>query len=91
MKLVNRVEDVAKKHGCTSGQIALSWCLWHSGRDGMPTIIPIPGGSTEAQVLENTKHVKLSDNDMREIDELVKTIEVKGARYPEMFAHLEAP
>lgn len=42
-KLVEEVEKLAGKKGCTTAQVALGWLLGLSKREGMPTIIPIPG------------------------------------------------
>ena len=44
-KLVEEVEKMAEKKGCTTAQVSLGWLLALSKRDGMPTIIPIPGSS----------------------------------------------
>jgi hypothetical protein len=52
-----------------------------SGRDGVPTIIPIAGATTEERVLENGKVVKLADDDMKEIERVLKENEIVGERY----------
>lgn len=89
MKLAEEVGSIAKKHGSTPGQVALAWCLSHSGKNGMATIIPIPGGSTEEQVAENTKSIKLSDGDLKDLNDILKRVDVKGGRYPEAYKKLE--
>lgn len=43
MKLVEEVKKLADRKGVLTSQIALGWILGLSGREGMPTIIPIPG------------------------------------------------
>ena len=50
LKLVAEVEKVAAKKGATPPQIAIAWIRAHSGEDGFPIIIPIPGATTEARV-----------------------------------------
>jgi pyridoxine 4-dehydrogenase len=42
-KLVHQVEELARKKGCTTAQVALGWLLGLSKRQGRPVIIPIPG------------------------------------------------
>lgn len=81
MDLVHEVQAVAKSKGCTSGQIALAWVKVHSGRDGLPVIVPIPGTTTEKRLAENMKEVALSEADLRELDEAVKKCSVHGGRY----------
>ena len=83
LDLVHKVEAFAEKKGCTPGQVALAWVRHQSGRDGMPEIIPIPGATTEARVLENMKEVKLSDSEFEELQVIVKNAEPVGERYPE--------
>lgn len=81
MDLVREVQDLAKQNGCTSGQIAMAWIRAHSGRDGLPIIVPIPGTTTEKRLAENMKDVDLSEADMKQLDESVKRCSVAGARY----------
>jgi aryl-alcohol dehydrogenase-like predicted oxidoreductase len=38
MRLVERVNELAREHNCTAGQLGLAWVL-HRGED----IVPIPG------------------------------------------------
>jgi pyridoxine 4-dehydrogenase len=81
MDLVREVQALAKQKGATAGQIALAWVKAHSGRDGLPTIVPIPGTTTEARLTENMKDVELSAADLEHLDAAVKKCEVAGARY----------
>lgn len=80
-KLTDEIDKLASRKDCTKPQIALAWCRALSGRPGMPTIIPIPGATTEARVLENGKEVELTEQDMKEIDEILKENEIVGDRY----------
>lgn len=81
LKLVDRVKAVADKQGATVGQVALAWVRGHSGRDGLGEIIPIPGATTPERIDENCKEIKLSEQEMKELDELVFSFEVTGGRY----------
>ena len=97
-KLVDEVEMLAKRKGVTKAQVALSWVrgLSHATittEDGktlkLGTIIPIPGATTSERVTENTEHVELSEEEMKEIAQILKSNPVKGERYPKMgMAHL---
>lgn len=51
----------------------------------MPTIIPIPGATTAERVKENAGAVKLTKEELGEIDAILKSHEVAGDRYPPMF------
>lgn len=82
MKLVHEVEKLAARKGCTPGQAGLAWVKGQSGRKGMPTIVPIPGSTSEERIKENTKDVELSEKEMQEIEEITKQIPLAGARYP---------
>ncbi|GES58936.1 aldo/keto reductase [Aspergillus terreus] len=82
IKLVDEVRDLAARKGVAPVQIALAWILTLSGRPGMPTIIPIPGGTTSDKVTQNLQGVpRLTDEEMAEIDAILDKNEVVGARY----------
>ena len=82
LDLVHKVDAMAKKKGCKSSQLALAWVRQLSERPGMPTIIPIPGATTEARVTENMSMVRLSESDMKDIDKILESTIVEGHRYP---------
>ncbi|PKS10544.1 hypothetical protein jhhlp_002298 [Lomentospora prolificans] len=82
LELVRQVEKLANKKQCTLSQLAIGWCLALSRRPNMPTIIPIPGATTEDRVNENSKIVELTDEEMAEIDAILAKFEVVGDRYP---------
>ncbi|RAR07031.1 aldo keto reductase [Stemphylium lycopersici] len=88
IKLLHAVEDIAKAKGATPAQIALGWVLAQSGTKGMPTIIPIPGATTSARIEENTKPAKLSDEDMKALDDILKKFPIKGGRYNKAMSQL---
>ncbi|RAK95773.1 aldo/keto reductase family protein [Aspergillus ibericus CBS 121593] len=82
IKLINEVKELATRKGVAPVQIALAWLLTLSGKPGMPTIIPIPGGTTVDKVTQNLEGVpRLSDSDMDEIKSILERIPVVGARY----------
>jgi len=61
------LDSVAKKHGATPQQIALSWLLHHS-----PNILLIPGTSKVKHLEENMKtaDIQLSADDMATLDKI---------------------
>lgn len=75
------VQKVAKAKGCTPGQVALAWVRSYSGREGFGTIIPIPGSTTEERAVENATEVTLSDEELKEIEDIMEKTEVAGGRY----------
>ncbi|KAK1150207.1 hypothetical protein N8T08_000109 [Aspergillus melleus] len=82
IKLVHAVNDLAARKGVAPVQIALAWVLSLSGRPGMPTIIPIPGGTTIDKITQNMQGVpRFSDAEMAEIDAILKQNELVGARH----------
>jgi len=81
LKLSKAVEVIAKRNNVTLAQVALAWIRGMSRRNGLPEIIPIPGSSTEARVLENSQHVTLTEGDMKDLDIILSKFEVKGDRY----------
>jgi pyridoxine 4-dehydrogenase len=81
LRLTEEVEKLARQKGCTVAQVAIAWVRGMSGRNGLGVIVPIPGATTEARVLENSKDVTLTDEEMQEIDEILKRNKVVGERY----------
>lgn len=78
--LVDLLGKIAKEKQATPAQIALAWLLAQK-----PWIVPIPGTTKVHRLEENvgTVEIKLTENDLKEINEAVSKIEVQGARYPE--------
>lgn len=73
---------LAKQKNVAPAQIALAWVRSLSNKPGLPTIIPIPGGTTKDKVTQNMQGVEtLTDDEMAEIDALLKKHEIKGTRY----------
>ncbi|KAK5806268.1 hypothetical protein VI817_000526 [Penicillium citrinum] len=82
LKLINEVKSLAERKGVAPSQIALGWIRSLSNKPDMPTIIPIPGGTTVDKVVQNMVGVKLlSDEELAEIDTLLKEHTVAGPRY----------
>lgn len=88
IKLVHAVEGIAEKKGVTPAQIALGWVLYQSGKEGMPTLIPIPGATTSARVKENMQPAKLDESDMKELAAILDKFPVVGDRYAKAAMHL---
>lgn len=80
--LVEKVEEIANKKGCTPAQLAIGWTIAISRRPDMPTIIPIPGATTAERVEENSKLVEITDEEMAEIDAILAKFTTAGERYP---------
>jgi pyridoxine 4-dehydrogenase len=64
----DRLEQVARAHGATPGQVALAWLLAHS-----PVMIPIPGTSSIEHLEENVAAaaLRLSDEELAQIEAAV--------------------
>jgi aryl-alcohol dehydrogenase-like predicted oxidoreductase len=77
VRLVRRLEEIASRHNITTAQLALAWVL-HQGDD----IVPIPGTRKRENLESNTAaaDVRLSPDDLREIDEVASPDSVAGAR-----------
>ena len=54
-RAVEALREVADAHGATPGQVAIAWLL----RSSRPTIVPIVGSRTEAQLVENLGALEL--------------------------------
>ena len=80
MQLVREVEAIAGEKGCTTAQLALAWVL-AQGND----IVPIPGTKRRRYLDENIDalDVKLSDEDLRRLDEILPPGAAAGERYHE--------
>lgn len=76
--LVDRVRALADARDATPGQIALAWLLAQQ-----PFIVPIPGTRRRDRVDENAAAtaVRLSADDVAELDALAATVGVAGDRY----------
>ena len=80
LQLVNQLTAMAKKKGCTPGQLSLAWIL-AQGDD----FIPIPGSSKVTNLEENAAaaQIKLAKEEIQEIRQACERADVVGERYPE--------
>jgi aryl-alcohol dehydrogenase-like predicted oxidoreductase len=78
MRAASAVRDLAARKGATPAQIALAWLL-HKG----PDIVPIPGTKRRKYLEENVGAVavKLSPEEMAELDAALAPEKVAGPRY----------
>jgi aryl-alcohol dehydrogenase-like predicted oxidoreductase len=78
--VVDLLGRIAKQKKATPAQIALAWLLAQK-----PWIAPIPGTTKLSRLDENigSLAVKLTADDLREIDIAASKITVEGERYPE--------
>ncbi|MDP9191952.1 MAG: aldo/keto reductase [Acidobacteriota bacterium] len=81
LELVAKIEELAREKSVTPSQLALAWVL-HRGDD----IVPIPGTKRVRYLEENVRalDLKLSDDDLRRIDEVAPKGIAAGDRYPDM-------
>ena len=78
--VVDLLGKIGKQKRATPAQIALAWLLAQK-----PWIVPIPGTTKLSRLDENIGSVaiKLTSDDLREIDSAASKITVHGDRYPE--------
>jgi aryl-alcohol dehydrogenase-like predicted oxidoreductase len=83
LALVDVLRTIAKRKKATPAQIALAWLLARK-----QWIVPIPGTTKLARLEENigAAAIRLTADDLREIESAASHITIQGARYPE---HLE--
>ena len=95
LELVDRVREIADEKGVTATQLALAWVMAQSDRGGSPAggggagrpvIVPIPGTKRVAYLEENAAaaDVRLTDDDLRRLDEAAPAGATAGDRYPDM-------
>jgi aryl-alcohol dehydrogenase-like predicted oxidoreductase len=84
IKLADAVKELAAKKGCTPAQLALAWVLAQG-----ENVIPIPGTKRVRYLEDNmgALAIKLTENDLKEIDARFERLVVAGERYaPEMMS-----
>ena len=83
--LVDLLGRITYEKNATSAQIALAWLLAQK-----PWIVPIPGTTKLHRLQENmgAAEIKLTENDLKEINDAVSQIEVQGARYPQQLQQM---
>lgn len=83
-KIVDKVEELGKKHSASAAQISLAW-LFHKAQELGVDVIPIPGSTKIKNASSNLGSVKvtLSTEDCKELEAL--TEKVVGERYQAAF------
>jgi aryl-alcohol dehydrogenase-like predicted oxidoreductase len=86
LRLVDRVREIAEEKGVTATQLALAWVMAQSDRDGHPAVVPIPGTKRVRYLEENAAaaDVRLTEEDLRRLDEAAPVGAAVGDRYPDM-------
>ncbi len=80
LKLVEKIEELAKEKNITASQLALAWVL-AQGQD----IVPIPGTKRRKYLEQNAAaaDIILSQEDLAAIEDVFPKDAVSGLRYPE--------
>jgi aryl-alcohol dehydrogenase-like predicted oxidoreductase len=91
LALVNVLKKWGAQKNVTPGQISLAWLLAQK-----PFIVPIPGTTQMAHMLENTAagDVKLSTAEWNQFNSEINAIKIEGLRLPEFvlgLSDVEAP
>jgi aryl-alcohol dehydrogenase-like predicted oxidoreductase len=85
--LVDRLGTIAQRKKATPAQLALAWLMAQK-----PWIVPIPGTTKLSRLEENigADAIRLTPDDLLEIDSAASQITVQGARYPEHIEQLSS-
>ncbi len=91
LALVALIKRWAERKRATPAQIALAWLLAQK-----PWIVPIPGTTQMAHMLENTgaADVRFTAAELAELNSAVRAIEIRGQRLPDavlIYSGVEAP
>ena len=91
LQLVALVKKWAERKQAAPAQIALAWLLAQK-----PWIVPIPGTTVMAHMLENSRAaaIRFTDAEASELNSVVRGIEIRGERLPApvlAFSGVEAP
>lgn len=91
LALVELLKVWAERKQARLGQIALAWLLAQK-----PFIVPIPGTTQMAHMIENigAPAISFSSSEIAELNAAVATIEIKGERLPaavQAFSDVESP
>lgn len=79
LEITKRIDNMARRKGCTSAQLALAWVL-SQGDD----IVPIPGTKRRKYLEENVAavNIKFTPAELQEISSAIPPGSVAGERYP---------
>lgn len=91
LALVDLVRRWAERKNAAPAQIALAWLLAQR-----PWIVPIPGTTQMAHMVENTgaADVRFTSSELAELNAAVRAIGIRGQRLPDqvmVFSGVEAP
>jgi len=80
LKVRDALTKISTRLGITNAQLCIAWVASLG-----PHVIPLPGSAAKSRTLENfsASNVKLSEADLKEINEAIDAFEVVGNRYPE--------
>jgi aryl-alcohol dehydrogenase-like predicted oxidoreductase len=80
IQLVQKIEEMAAKKNCSAAQLALAWVLAQGDY-----IFPIPGTKHIKYLEDNVGalNVKLTSQELQEIDAIIPKGAASGTRYPE--------
>ena len=85
IRLADIVSELAERRGVTPAQLAIAWVLAKGEH-----IVPIPGTKSPKRLEENAgaTDVKLSAEDVAELDSAISRDAVRGERYPQAMMSL---
>ena len=91
LALVDLIKGWAKRKQAAPAQIALAWLMAQK-----PWIVPIPGTTQMAHMLENSgaAGVRFTPAELAELNSAVRALEIRGQRLPDavlVFSGVEAP
>jgi aryl-alcohol dehydrogenase-like predicted oxidoreductase len=83
MKLANALHGIAHRLGATPAQVAIAWVLGQG-----PDIVPVVGARRQDRLAEaiGAADLKLSQTDLKEIDQAIPKDAAVGERYPASIA-----
>jgi aryl-alcohol dehydrogenase-like predicted oxidoreductase len=78
--LIDQLADIAARKNATPAQLALAWLLAQKR-----WIVPIPGTTKLQRLEENlaSASLELTQDDLRDIESAISTIDIDAPRYPE--------
>lgn len=91
LMMVEVLKKWGEKKNATPGQISLAWLLYQK-----PWIVPIPGTTQMAHMLENSAadNVKFTTNEFKDLSKELDAVKIIGERLPasvQQFSDVEAP
>jgi aryl-alcohol dehydrogenase-like predicted oxidoreductase len=83
--LIDLIGKFADVREATPAQIALAWVMAQK-----PWIVPIPGTTKLDRLEENlgALDIELTAEDLRQLDNITREVDVQGARYPESYLRM---